>query len=170
MDGRIPSSASSSRDRSPPESDPDLLEHVVAAEQEPGEVAARLAGGHRDRLEDRLEDRGAGDRGVAQLGEIATATTWWPKITLPSSGGRSPAIVRSSVVLPAPFGPTIPIRSPRCAARNGAFATVTGPAASVPSGGQRPAARQVADLEVLDPDHELARAHRPAARARRRGA
>ena len=43
FDGRIPSSASSSRDRSPPDSEPDLLEHVVAAEQEPREVAARLA-------------------------------------------------------------------------------------------------------------------------------
>ena len=48
----------------------DLLEHVVAAEQEPGEVPAGLAGGDRDRLEDGVEDGRARDRGVAQLGEV----------------------------------------------------------------------------------------------------
>ena len=54
--GMIPSSASSSRDRSPPDSVADLLEHVVAAEQEAGQVAARLARRDRDRLEERVED------------------------------------------------------------------------------------------------------------------
>src|SRR3954453_11039939 len=32
--------------------------------------------------------------------------------TCPSSGSSSPAIIRNSVVLPAPFGPTSPIFSP----------------------------------------------------------
>jgi hypothetical protein len=31
---------------------------------------------------------------------------------LPPAGGSSPSKVRSSVVLPLPFGPTMPIRSP----------------------------------------------------------
>ena len=70
FDGRIPRSASSRRDRSPPDSDAHLLEHVVAAEQEPREVAAGLAGRDRDRLEDRVEDRRAGDRRVAELREV----------------------------------------------------------------------------------------------------
>ena len=64
--------------------------------------------------------------------------TLWPKVIDPSSAGRSPAIVRRSVVLPAPFGPTIPIRSPRRAARNADRATVTGSAASEPSGARAP--------------------------------
>ncbi len=50
---------------------PDLLERVVAPEQEPGQVAARLAGRDRDRLEDRVEHGGAGDRRPAELGEVA---------------------------------------------------------------------------------------------------
>ena len=33
-------------------------------------------------------------------------------LTLPASGGSSPAAMRSSVVLPAPFGPISPMRSP----------------------------------------------------------
>ena len=49
----------------------DLLEHVVALEQEPGEIAAGLAGGDRHRPEDRVEHRRARDRRVAQLGEVA---------------------------------------------------------------------------------------------------
>ena len=52
--------------------------------------------------------------------------------------------------MPAPFGPTIPIRSPRCAARNGAVATRCGSVAGAPSGVDRAAAGQVADDEVLD--------------------
>jgi hypothetical protein len=33
-------------------------------------------------------------------------------VTWPSSGRSSPAIIRKSVVLPAPFGPTSPTFSP----------------------------------------------------------
>ena len=161
FDGRIPSSASSSRDRSPPDSDADLLEHVVAAEQEAGEIAACLAGRDRDRLEQRVEDGRARDRRAAELGEVAELDVVAEGRATPSSGGRSPAIVRRSVVLPAPFGPTIPIRSPRWAARNAERATVTGPAVLGAVRRERAAARQVADREVLDPDDELARADGP---------
>ena len=65
--------------------------------------------------------------------------------------------------MPAPFGPTIPIRSPRWAARNGARATRVGSVAGVAVGGKRAAARQVADREVLDPDDDLAGPRRAAA-------
>ena len=67
----IPSSASSSRERSPPRQRAHLLERVVAPEQEPGEVAARLAGRDRDRLEERVEHGRARDRRPAELGEVA---------------------------------------------------------------------------------------------------
>jgi hypothetical protein len=43
----------------------DLLEHVVAPEQEAGKVPAGLAGRDRDRREERVEDRVARDRGSA---------------------------------------------------------------------------------------------------------
>src|SRR6185503_13916206 len=33
-------------------------------------------------------------------------------LTVPSSGDSSPTIIRKTVVLPAPFGPTSPARSP----------------------------------------------------------
>ena len=66
----IPRIASSRRERSPPERRADLLEGVVAAEQEAGQVAARLAGRHRDLAEQRVEDRLAVERVVADLGEV----------------------------------------------------------------------------------------------------
>ena len=47
---------------------PDLLERVVAAEQEAGEVAARLAGRDRDRLEERIEHGRPGDRRARAAG------------------------------------------------------------------------------------------------------
>ena len=50
---------------------PDLLGDVVAAEQEPGEVRARLARRDRDGLEQRVEDGRARDRRLAQLREVA---------------------------------------------------------------------------------------------------
>ena len=49
----------------------DLLERVVAAEQEPGQVGARLTGRHRDRVEQRIEHGRARDRRAAELGEVA---------------------------------------------------------------------------------------------------
>ena len=96
----------------------DLLEHVVATEQEPGEVRARLAVGHRDRL---VSASRTVAPGMAAPRSWARYPSWtlWPERREPSSGGSSPAIVRSSVVLPAPFGPTMPIRSPRWATRTG---------------------------------------------------
>ena len=50
---------------------PDLLGDVVAAEQEAGEVRARLARRDRDGLEQRIEDGRARDGRLAQLGEVA---------------------------------------------------------------------------------------------------
>ena len=61
--------------------------------------------------------------------------------------------------MPAPFGPTIPIRSPRWAARNGIRATTTGsPARGRRAGVAAPG--EVADGQVLGADHDLARAGR----------
>ena len=50
---------------------PDLLFHVVAAEEEPREVAARLARHDRPRPQERVQDCGARDRRTSQLGEVA---------------------------------------------------------------------------------------------------
>ena len=66
----IPSNASSSRDRSPPDSVRDFLVHVVAPEQEPGEVRAGFARDDRHRLEEGVENGRAGDRGIPQLREV----------------------------------------------------------------------------------------------------
>ena len=49
----------------------DLLERVVASEQEPRQVAARLAGGHRSRLEDGVDHCRSRKAGGAQLGQVA---------------------------------------------------------------------------------------------------
>ena len=68
--------------------------------------------------------------------------------------------------MPAPFGPTMPIRSPRWAARNGTRATVCGSVAGVPSAASRAATGQVADDETLDPDDHLAGPCRPGPRER----
>src|SRR3989442_2484904 len=46
------------------------------------------------------------------------AVTSWPlKTTAPASGARAPDSTFSSVVLPAPFGPTTPTASPRLSVR-----------------------------------------------------
>ena len=50
---------------------PHLLDDVVAAEEEAGEVPAGLACRHRDLGEERVEDRLAGERVRADLGEVA---------------------------------------------------------------------------------------------------
>jgi hypothetical protein len=59
---------------------PDLLERVVAAEQEPGEVAARLARRDRHRRGQRVEHGRARDRRLAQLGEIADLDAHGPNV------------------------------------------------------------------------------------------
>ena len=69
--------------------------------------------------------------------------------------------------MPAPFGPTIPIRSPRWAARNGTRATTCGSVAGSPSGRTAPAPREVADDQVLDPNDDLAGTRGPATGQRR---
>ena len=48
-----------------------LLERVIATEQEPRQVAAGLSGGDRDGLQERVEHRRPGDRRVAKLGQVA---------------------------------------------------------------------------------------------------
>src|SRR3954452_4169013 len=48
--------------------------------------------------------------------------------TCPSSGGSSPAIIRNSVVLPAPFGPTSPIFSPLLRAADASMNRIWWPA------------------------------------------
>src|SRR4051794_24430476 len=48
--------------------------------------------------------------------------------TCPSSGNSSPAIIRNSVVLPAPFGPTSPIFSPLLSAADASMNRIWWPA------------------------------------------
>ena len=68
--------------------------------------------------------------------------------------------------MPAPFGPTMPIRSPRWAARNGTRATALRLGRGRPVLGLGAPAGQVADDHALDPDDHLAGARRPGARER----
>ncbi len=56
---------------------------------------------------------GAGSIRVASSCAKYCITTLWPTIRSPASGGSSPESIRISVDLPAPFGPTSAMRSPR---------------------------------------------------------
>ena len=115
----------------------DLLERVVAAEQETGEVPARLAGGDRDHREDGVQDGRARDGGVAQLGQVGG---------LHVVAERDAALERRQVArdrpqqrrLARPVRPDDADPLAPAAARNGVLATVTGSLASEPSGRSAP--------------------------------
>ena len=132
-----------------------LLERVVATKQETRKVRARLAGRHRDRIEQRIDHGRAGDPGPAQLCQVAN---------LDGVAERQRAIDRRQVTRDRPeqgrFAGTVwphdpdPIpalrREERCRDDD-------------PGGGRRPAVGvhgpapwQVADREVFDPNDDLA--------------
>jgi hypothetical protein len=58
-------------------------------------------------------------------GTVVTSRS--PKRTLPAVGSRKPAIMRSSVVLPHPDGPSRKNSSPLCTARSTASTAVVRP-------------------------------------------
>ena len=94
--------------------DPLLL--VRPAEVEPGDVLARvhLALAELDRVEaagDLLPDRALRVEVAAGLVDVGELTVS-PTRSSPASGSSSPAIIRKSVVLPAPFGPITPTMPP----------------------------------------------------------
>jgi hypothetical protein len=53
--------------------------------------------------------------------------TLWPGVRVPAWIGSSPAMIRASVDLPAPFEPRNAIRSPRSIVRSRPEKTGTGP-------------------------------------------
>ena len=61
---------------------------------------------------DRLVEHAAARHLLDVLAEVADRSSFLGTETSPSSGVSSPAIIRKSVVLPAPFGPTRPTFSP----------------------------------------------------------
>ena len=148
---------------------PHLLERIVPAKQEPGEVPTRLARRDRDRLEERVQDRRARDGRAAQLGEIAD---------LRRVAEREPAVERREIArdrpeqrrLPCPIrpddpDPIAPLRGDERDPRH-----PVGDRRRRAIGGDGATPGQVADDEILDPDDDLARARRrPATGQRARG-
>ena len=86
-----------------------------------------LTDGERDGARRLLLEQGDPARTRLAREAGARATSWTS--TAPFSGGSRPATRRSSVVLPAPFGPSSPVRCP------------DGGVASIPSTTQRPPSR-----------------------------
>ena len=140
---------------------PDLLEHVVAPEQEAGEVAACLAGRDGDRLEDRVDHGRARDRRVTQLGEVRRGHL---------VAERHDAVERRQVAgdrpqerrLAGPVGTDDADPLPALGGEERRRGDRHGLRGLGPVRGERPATGQVADGEVLEPDDDLARADRPA--------
>ena len=133
----------------------DLLEDVVAAEQEAGEVAAGLARRHRDLAEQRVEDRLAGQRVVADLGEVAeldVGPEGEPPVARRELPGDHPQERRLAGAVRAD--------DPDPLAARGLQA----------DGARDVGAARVADDEVLDAQHDLAGARRPASPGPGRGA
>ena len=105
------------RFRSPPERSLDPLLLVAAPEVEPRDVLPRvhLALAELDRV---LARRRSPSRPCSRLrarpapGRRTRAATVSPTSSVPASGCSSPAIMRNSVVLPAPFGPITPTIPP----------------------------------------------------------
>ncbi len=139
-----------------------FLERIVAAEQEPRQVPARLAGRDRDRVEDRIEDGRAGNGGAAQLGEI-------PDLDGVAEGehpveGRQVARDRAQQRrLPGAVRPDDPDPLATLRSKEWRVGDFVGPALRTAR------APQVADDGALKPDHELTRPGRPAAAGERRG-
>ena len=103
---------------------------------------------------------------VGLLGQAARSTSPRLRWTVPRSGSSRPAAMRRSVVLPAPFGPTSPTRSPSAMAAsirsritNVPISRVTPPVEGWTSGRSRPGAAVV----PATPDAARAAARRVAA-------
>ena len=91
----------------------DRLLLVAAAEVEPRDVLARvdLALAEQDRCPGRRRSPStpcSSGRGRRATGRRSASCTVSPIRSAPASGVSSPAIIRKSVVLPAPFGPITP--------------------------------------------------------------
>ena len=115
--GRANRRASSSRLRSPPDSDFTGDMRALAREQEVGQIAddvPRLAVDDDDVVAV-VDGVGDGAIGIELLALLIEVGDLEPRASadLPASGSSSPTSSRSSVVLPEPFGPMRPTRSPR---------------------------------------------------------
>ena len=115
---RANSRASSSRERSPPDSDADLRVDQPRLEQEFLEIAldVLLGAAHVDPVAavgEHVADALVGIEQLPLLVDHHPRSASCARVTLPSSGSISPVSSLSRVVLPAPLAPTTPIRSPR---------------------------------------------------------
>ena len=122
-------------------------------------------------LEHRHVPRTARDLGRARRARAGTAacagqrvTSRPSKCTVPASGRRSPAMRFSSVVLPAPFGPTMPSASP---GRDEARSSMTARPPKRLSGRRRRERHHLRDASVIG-SIEPRRSGRPGARCCRR--
>src|SRR5439155_8320560 len=128
---------------------------IVATEQEPGEIAARLAGGDRDRLEERVEHRGSRDRGPAELGEIpdlGRVTEAEPTVERRQVAGDRPEQRR----LAGTIGPHDPDPIAALSGKERGVRNTMGNRRRRAVKSHRPPPGQIADDEVLDPDDDLA--------------
>ncbi len=149
-----------------------FLEDVVAAEEEARQVAPRRSLGERHLVEERVEDRGAGDRHVAELGQVGRAGRCGP-----GPGRRRAAAARRRSCAAASSCRRRSGRRCRRDRRAAARATGRGrrasrceqPGEASAAGAVRPRVRRrapcasVPDDQPLRPDHRLVRASRAAA-------
>ena len=116
--GRLNRRASSKRLRSPPEQRFDRRAGALRREQKIAEIADDVLLLPADFDKIRAWADGVGQR---RLSSFSCSRNWSkyateilvPRLTCPLSGCSSPRMSLSSVVLPAPFGPSRPILSPR---------------------------------------------------------
>ena len=111
--------ASSRRLRSPPDRVRDRLAQLGVGEQEVLGVGGHVLG-HAAHHDAGRRRRGSGRRAGSCRrsarrgpGRGRPAPAWSPSLTEPASGASSPSSSLTRVVLPAPLGPTMAMRSPR---------------------------------------------------------
>ena len=119
FEGLASARASISRPRSPPESTRNGVRACSRREQEILHVADDVFRAFRRRRRDRRARRSAPraassrGRGCRAPGRASPSRMLAPRRTVPASGASAPVRRPTSVVLPLPFGPTMPMRSPR---------------------------------------------------------
>ena len=100
-----------------------VLDVLSVLTVQPGDETQKLDAG-----ELLVDERPVGDEAELPLRAIGSAATSRPPMrTVPAVGRRIPAIMRSVVVLPAPFGPRKPNSSPLGTSRSSASTAVNDP-------------------------------------------
>ena len=163
FDGWIPSSASSSRDRSPPDSERTSLNTSSPRNRNRARYARASPGRDGDRVEQRIEDGRARDRRAAQLGEVAELDGVARSVNdaverRQVARDRAQQRGLAGAVRPDDADPVAALRGQERHARDDL--RLRGGLA-VRANGAAP--RKVADGQVLDADDDLARPRGPAA-------